>query len=184
MFSTKLEIQKINDYFKTFVLEHRNAVSFDEILNKNIIKIETTLNVNFHNNWEYLMTLTLIIEKVYNVQSIVTEDNYFRFELTNDERIQDKGSTKIEALFSCCYQVLEKYNIEKLPYFNRGSEPFDLEDFDEKYNDEGFKELGTKEYFKTLNVNELVSMLKVTKQDNPSKLKLIMWLESEINKRK
>lgn len=186
MFSTNEEIKAINTYFREFVLQ-QNDYFFDEILGKTIKKIASDTETEFSQNWENLIALMQIIERVYNLKSIVTEDNYYRFEFHNDENIQDKGPTKIDALFSCCYQTIKKYWDRKAPYFNRGVEPFgvdDFEEFEEDYNDEGLKENGTKEFLKTLTTSELVSMYKVAKKDNPTKLKFIGWLEQELESRK
>ncbi|MBS1775986.1 MAG: hypothetical protein IPK18_00520 [Sphingobacteriales bacterium] len=186
MFSTNKEIKAINLYFKEFVLQH-NDYFFDKHLEKTIKKIESETETDFSENWENLIALMQIIERTYNLKAIITENNYYRFEFHNAENIQDKGATKIDALFSCCYQTLRKYWNENAPYFNRGVEPFDISDFDEteeEFNDEGFKEIGTKEFLKTITTNELLSMLKVTKKDNPTKLKFISWLEQELEKRK
>lgn len=186
MFATQEEIKTINSYFKEFVLQH-NDYFFDEQLDKTIKKIATETETDFSENWENLIAVMQIVERVYDLKSIITENNYCRFEFLNDENIQDKGATKIEALFSCCYQTLKKYWNENAPYFNRGVEPFDISDFDEteeEFNDEGFKENGTKEFLKTITTSELVSMYKVTKKDNPTKLKFIGWLEKELESRK
>lgn len=186
MFATKEEIKAINSYFKEFVLQH-NDYFFDELLDKIIKKIESEIETDFSENWENLIAVMQIIERVYTLQSIITENNYYRFEFLNSENIQDKGATKIEALFGCCYQTLRKHWNKNAPYFNRGFEPFDISDFEEteeEFNDEGFKEIGTKEFLKSITTNELVSMLKVTKKDNPTKLKFIGWLEQELENRK
>lgn len=128
MFATNQELEKINAYFKDFVIENRYCYSFDTVLEENIKKIIDKTQPTFHKSWDELTTLMLIIEEVYNVKSIITEKNYYRFEFQNNKRIQDKGSTKIDALFSCCYRTLEKYWKTEAPYFNRGVEPFDLDD--------------------------------------------------------
>ena len=185
MFSTQKEIKAINSYFKEFVLQHNDYV-FDEQLDKAIKKIECETETDFSENWENLIAVMQIIERVYNLKSIITENNYYRFEFHKEENIQDKGATKIEALFSCCYQTLRKYWNNNAPCYNRGVEPFDISEFDEteeEFNDEGFKETGTKEFLKTITTNELDSMLKVTKKDNPTKLKFIGWLEQELENR-
>lgn len=186
MFATQEETKAINSYFKEFVLQHSDYF-FDELLDKTIKKIESEIETDFCRNWENLIALMQIIERTYNLKSIITENNYYRFEFHDAENIQDKGATKIDALFSCCYQTLKRYWNENAPYFNRGVEPFDISDFDEteeEFNEEGFKEIETKEYLKTIPTKELVSMLKVTKKDNPTKLKFIGWLEKELENRK
>ncbi len=186
MFSTKEEIKAINSYFKDFVLQHNDSF-FDELLDKTIKKIETEYETDFSENWENLTALMQVIERVYNLKSIITESNYYRFEFLNDENIQDKGATKIEALFSCCYQTLKKYWSENAPNYNNGVEPFNISDFDkteEEFNDEGFKENGTKEFLQTLTDSQLISMYKVTRKDNPNKLKFLSWLETELENRK
>jgi hypothetical protein len=75
------------------------------------------------------MLLTETIEGVFNVRKISLESNYCRFEFHDGYRIQDKAMNKFRALYSCCYQTLdEKWTNHKAPEFDRGSEPFDLED--------------------------------------------------------
>lgn len=133
MIATKDEIKAVNFHFKKFVLE-KNHYSSDTELNKLIDKISKDNEADFSKNWENIICLTQMIENVYNVKSIVTEDNYFRFEFNNNENIQDKGETKIEALFGCCYKTLKKYWNEKAPNLNNGIEPFDLEEFEEENN--------------------------------------------------
>lgn len=124
MFSTKKEITAINSYFKKFLVQHRDEYS-DELFKETVAKIESEGNTDFLKNWNNLMILLETIERIYDVKSIITERNYFRIEFHDNQNVQDKGSTKIEALFGCCYQILEKYWKEKAPYFNRGFEPFD-----------------------------------------------------------
>ena len=128
MFATNQELEKINAYFKDFIIEHKGYTSFDTVLEENIKIIEAKSKPTFHKSFDNLTSLMLIIEKVYNIESIITHRNYYRFEFPNNKRIQDKGSTKMDALFSCCYQTLEKYWKTEAPYFNRGVEPFDLDD--------------------------------------------------------
>jgi CRISPR/Cas system CSM-associated protein Csm2 small subunit len=184
MFSTNEEIEAINSYFKQFVLQHNDSF-FDEVLDKTIKKITNQDKPDFRQNWENLIALMQIIERVYNLKSIITEDNYYRFEFHNNDNIQDKGVTKIEALYSCCYQTLKKYWNDNAPYFNRGAEPFDVSDFDnDTFNDEGFKENGIKEFLQTLTDNKLLSLYEVTKKYNPNKVKFLSWIEIELEKRK
>lgn len=186
MFSTKEELNEINSYLKEFILQHKEY-SFDELLNKTVKNIESENEIDFSENWENLIALMQIVERVYNLKSIITESNYYKFEFHNDENIQDKGATKIEALFSCCYQTLKKYWKKDVPTFNNGVEPFGISDFDEleeAFNDEGFKENRTIEFLKTLTESQLVSMYKVTRKDNPNKVKLLDWLETELKNRK
>lgn len=128
MFATNQELEKINAYFKDFVIENRHCYSFDTVLEENIKKIIDKTQPTFHKSWDELISLMQIIEEVYEVKSIITERNYYRFEFQNKDRIQDKGSMKIDALFSCCYRTLERYWKIDAPYFNRGVEPFDLDD--------------------------------------------------------
>ncbi len=37
------------------------------------------------------MVLVIIIERVYDVQNIITHDNYVRFEFEDQNSVQDKG---------------------------------------------------------------------------------------------
>lgn len=60
----------------------------------------------------------------------------------------------------------------------------DFAETEEEFNDEGFKENGTKEFLQTLTNSQLVSMYKVTRKDNPNKLKFLSWLETELENRK
>lgn len=126
MHSNNSEIKEINLYFKKFVSQYDDFY-FDVQLNATIKKINNETETDFSENWENLIALMEIIERIYNVKSIVTENNYFRFEF-HDGNIQDKGVTKIDALYSCCYKTLKKYWSETIPNFNRGLEPFDLDD--------------------------------------------------------
>ena len=129
MFSTEEELKAINSYFREFVLLNKNNGYFYGPIEESLKKIEAEKEIDFNLRWEYLIVLMTIVEKVYDVKSIITERNYFRFEFHNDQNIQDKGETKIDALFSCCYQTLKKYWNVKAPFFNRGVEPFDSTDF-------------------------------------------------------
>jgi hypothetical protein len=129
MKTNNIEINEINKYFREFILENRDSFFYDEISKQSIKKIESKPDAEFHSNWNFLMLLTEIIESVFNVHGISLESNYCRFEFQNGYRIQDKAMNKFGALYSCCYQTLdEKWTNHKAPEFDRGSEPFDLDE--------------------------------------------------------
>ncbi len=187
MSSTNNHINETDSYFKRFAIQHKDYLIFDELSEKTIAIIESEIQTNFTSNWRNLIVLMQIIERVYKLKSIITEENYFRFEFRDDENIQDKGATKIDALYSCCYQTLRKYWKEDVTVINLEVDSHDVDEFDktkEEYNEEGFKEYSTKEFLKSITDSQLVSMYKVTKYDNPSKVKLISWLKQELDKRK
>ena len=121
---TDKEIIEINSYFKNFLMEHIDGFS-KESSRETVNGIGNQENIDFSKDWNYLILLMETIEHVYDFKSIVTEKNYFRFEFHDGENIQDKGSTKIEALYSCIYQTLRKFWGRNPPNFNRGVEPFD-----------------------------------------------------------
>lgn len=54
-----------------------------------------------------------IIEKIYGVKSIVTEMNYFRFEFQGDERVQDKGMMKREALLFAAIKLWKDFGMKR-----------------------------------------------------------------------
>lgn len=186
MISSNEKIKETNSYFKDFVLKNKDVL-FDELIKKSIKKIESEKETDYSRNWENLIVLMQIIERVYNLKSIITEDNYFRFQFHNDEDIQDKGANKIDALYSCCYQTLKRYWKENNSNYETETEFFNINDvdkLDEDFNDEGLKENQTKDFLKALPDEELISFYNVVKINNPNKVKFLSWFESEIKSRK
>lgn len=127
---TTSEIKKANKYLQKFVIEHQNNIFFsDKIQQKYVISIARGKEVHFDSNWNYLMTLVEIIEQVYSVREITLQNNYCCFELDNDYRIQDKGFSKLEAIYNCCFRVLKEFwKEEAIPLVQKVIEPFDEED--------------------------------------------------------
>jgi len=124
--------KEINQYFKKFILSHTDYFHSDELDTKIRKKLEKLSNVPFDSDWNYLMYLVQLIENMYSpfgVDGFVSKDNYFRFEFGDGERIQDKGITKMDAIYKCCYRALSAYwKGEVSPSFKLGGEPFDLDD--------------------------------------------------------
>ncbi|MDY3345688.1 hypothetical protein PG326_10635 [Riemerella anatipestifer] len=77
---------------------------------------------------------------------------------------------------------MKKHWNEKAPNYYNGVEPFNISDFNKV--EEGFKENGIKEFLQTLTDSQFVSMYKVTRRDNPNKVKFLSWLEVELENRK
>jgi hypothetical protein len=127
---TTTEIKTVNNYFQNFVIEYQSDIYFsDKIQQKYVINIAQGKEVHFDSNWNYLMTLVEIIEQVYSVREITLQNNYCCFVLDNDCRIQDKGFTKLDAIYNCCFQVLNEYwKEEATPVVQKFVEPFDEED--------------------------------------------------------
>lgn len=122
------EIYVINQYFGKFVLQHIG--SFDEIALKIAKQIENNHNAPFDSDWNYLMTLVQLIENRYCTNGFESADNYFGFHTETCQNIQDKGETKMDAIYSCCHRALKEFwKDEPAPFFPRGCEPFDKEDF-------------------------------------------------------
>lgn len=129
MFSDTKEKQEINRYFKIFVTTHMSGYYFDEPEATIIKNMEQLDEVPFDSDWNFLMTLVQLIEKKYCYQGFVSDRNYFRFEIEDHRFIQDKGPTKMDAIYSCCLNTLINYwKEEKAPFFYQGGEPFDLDD--------------------------------------------------------
>ena len=123
------EIYEINQYFHKFVSQHKGYAHFDELALSIGKQIEKIPNVPFDSDWNYLMTLVQLIENVYCNNGFESRDNYFGFHTENGQNIQDKGETKMDAIYSCCHRALKEYwKEETAPSFSRGVEPFD-EDF-------------------------------------------------------
>jgi len=134
-YSISNEKQEINRYFQKFILLPQNHCHIENHCNidephANIRKkIEQLHNVPFNSDWNYLMTLVQIIENKFCRMGFVSEDNYCRFEFGDYKSIQDKGMTKMDAMYSCCYRTLKAYWKEEIaPPFHRGAEPFDPAD--------------------------------------------------------
>ena len=120
------ELNEINQYFRKFVSHYKDYIHFDEITFRIAKQIANTPGAPFDSDWNYLMTLVQLIEVIYCRHGFISQDNYFRFELENNERIQDKGSNKMDAIYSCCHRVLKEYwKDEAAPHLNRGCEPFE-----------------------------------------------------------
>ncbi len=118
----------INEYFREFVINHKDVVSFDEHCSKWIREIEQNNSTVFHNNWNYIMVLVQIIERLYSVCKIITSDNYVGFEM-QDVTIQDKGPTKLDAYYIVCFKTLQRYWIEgQTTERYKNCEPFDEHD--------------------------------------------------------
>lgn len=126
MDSHSFQNQEINRYFQKFILSSQSYCHIDEP-HTNIRKnIEHLHDVPFNSDWNYLMTLVQIIENKYCRMGFASQDNYFRFELGDYKSIQDKGMTKMDAIYSCCYRTLKEYWKEDIaPPFHGGAEPFD-----------------------------------------------------------
>lgn len=122
-------IQKINRYFKKFISSNKRSAYFEEPEATIIKNMEQLDEVPFDSDWNYLMTLVQLIESMYCHHGFISDRNYFRFDIPKDRSVQDKGPTKMEAIYSCCYQALnENWKEGIAPPFNRGGEPFDLYD--------------------------------------------------------
>ena len=120
-------ILKNNQYFKKFMLSHRNFT--DGTISKKDFKAQ--VNIPFDTDWNYLMMLVCTIEDHFQVSEFVSSHNYFRFAFENRRNVQDKQPTKFEAIYSCCYEMLREFwKQEKapVPLFSRGGEPFDEND--------------------------------------------------------
>ena len=122
------EIYEVNKYFGKFVTQ--NANSFDDFVLKIVKQIESNPNPPFDSDWNYLMTLVQLIEEMYCRQGFISDRNYFGFHTESGKNIQDKGETKMDAIYSCCHRALKEFwKEDPAPYFPRGCEPFDIDDF-------------------------------------------------------
>ena len=124
------EIYEINQYFHKFVSQHKDYFHFDDIAVRIGKQIENIPNVPFDSDWNYLMTLVQLIEEIYCHHGFISDRNYFGFHTETGQNIQDKGDTKMDAIYSCCHKALKEYwKEETAPLFSRGVEPFDEDDF-------------------------------------------------------
>jgi hypothetical protein len=131
---TDSEIKKLNSYFRDFIISKNCKDHFykDSAEYQTILYIEKVEDISFHNNWEYMMALIISIEKLYNLSSIDTRDNYVRFMFESRGGIQDKGFDKLNAFYLCCFKALEVLWKEKKPPFSYESgEPFAIDEFDD-----------------------------------------------------
>lgn len=120
------KIKNLNKYFKDFVLAHKDSFYQEEYERNTVENIQKNDDVPFHNNWNYLMIIVQIIEKKWHLEKIETHDNWVRFSLTDSDAFQDKGMTKIEAFYLCCFRILEHMWKEQQPPFDlENHEPFD-----------------------------------------------------------
>ncbi|GHB48382.1 hypothetical protein [Mongoliitalea lutea] len=120
------QINKVNAYFYAFILSKGKG---DRLIFEGLQEpISFNVVPDFFENWDNMMTLVECIEDSFSVTAIVTRLNYVKFEFENGDLIQDKGSDKLEAFFGCCYQVLTKNWSKGGTYFDRGGEPFNLDE--------------------------------------------------------
>ena len=122
------ELLLLNSYFREFVLSHKDFLS-DEPEGDAMYKILKYETIAFDRSWAYLMVVVEIIEKKWGIggyTKIEMHDNCVRFELGEYNIFQDKRWTKREALYSCCFQALEKLWKDREPPFKYSSnETFD-----------------------------------------------------------
>lgn len=120
------EIKVINKYFRDFTIAHSDFFRNDDYENNLLLKIQKKENIPFHKNWEFIMILVQIIEKKWQLEKIETHDNWVRFSFDNGGGIQDKGMTKIEAFYLCCFKIIAKlWKEHKPPFSYQNMEPFD-----------------------------------------------------------
>lgn len=124
------EIKTVNKYFKKFVIENYNNIYFAKKKQQEYVNnILQRKSIHFESDWNYLMTLVEIIEHMFSVREINIAKNYCCFEFENDIRIQDKGMSKINAIYNCCFQALtELWKEELTPFEQKYVEPFDYVD--------------------------------------------------------
>lgn len=186
MIESTQKIQAVNNYCKEFLLGHKEMMFNYEI--EDVIKeMSGKDNLDFTSDWKYLMILVQTLEIVFEIKSIVIEDNYCRFEFKTLEPIQDKGRTKKQAVFQCCYRALDILWNKPAPVYEFGSEPFaneELTENTEDYNHEGFKETQMKSQLSNLSDYELEAILEITTRDNSEKLLLLNLITTEIEERK
>ena len=127
---SSMQIQQVNQYFKRFISNKRNSFFLSEdVHHKNVEKIQKLSDVHFESNWNYLMALVQSIEDAYSLTVMRCQDNYCSFEFANHYRIQDKGMTKMEAIYNCCFRTLsELWNEEPSLNMKSNIEPFDEDD--------------------------------------------------------
>lgn len=120
------EKKAINKYLREFVIAHNDFFREADFEKNTIIKIQKRENIPFHKNWEYLMVLVQLIENKWKLEKIETCDNWVKFSSNHFDNIQDKGMTKMEAFYLCCFKTLTKlWKEQKPPLIYENHEPFD-----------------------------------------------------------
>ncbi len=126
MLTSAKEKKEINKYFRDFIITHNDFFSNVNPEKNTVIKIQKRENIPFHNKWEFLMVLVQLIESKWSLEKIETRDNWVRFSFNNFDGIQDKGMTKIEAFYLCCFKILSRlWKEHKPPFEYENHEPFD-----------------------------------------------------------
>ena len=75
------------------------------------------------------MTLVQVIEPVYSVRAIKVVVNNYYIEFENDIQIQDKGMSKMDAIYNCSFRTLCKFCEEETTLFiQKTLEPFNKKD--------------------------------------------------------
>ena len=122
----KQTINKLNWYLTEYVSEKNSQnTSIKDIFDKPLQEGEI---INFHSDWNHLMSLLEIIEANNPIENTICDRNYFKIQATSDDAsIQDKGINKLEAIFKVCVQFLSA-NWRKAPIDTRSIEPFDKDD--------------------------------------------------------
>lgn len=122
----KQTINKLNWYLTEYVSEKRtHNTSIKDIFDKPLQEGEI---INFHSDWNYLMSLLEIIEVNHLIENTICSRNYFKMQPTNDDAsIQEKGVNKLEAVFKVCVQFLSA-NWKTAPIDTRSIAPFDKDD--------------------------------------------------------
>jgi len=125
MILSKKDQIEINKYFRNFVIQYKDVISFEANSYYIIKEIESKKELDFCNNWNYIMVLVLIIEKYYGINQIVSHDNYVGFKIENDT-IQDKSFSKLCAYYLVCFKTLKKFWKQgDFPFSYENTEPFD-----------------------------------------------------------
>lgn len=130
MSELRREELKINKYFRKFVIKYCNRIGFDEIPNNIISEIKTNEKIDFISDWNYMTTLIILVEKIFEVNEILTRDNYVRFELAKNIIYQDKGMNKLDAFNNCIYHLLTEEWDEKKPFEYDSGESYLKEDYE------------------------------------------------------
>lgn len=116
----------LNKYFKNFVLAQKDSFYQEDYERITIENIQKNDDIPFHENWDYLMMIVQVIENIWHLEKIETHDNWVRFSFTDFDTFQDKGRTKIDAFYLCCFRVLEHmWKEQNLPFAYENHEPFD-----------------------------------------------------------
>jgi len=204
MFSNDKNIQEVNTYFHQFITS-----KFDYALKHPPFNNATNNTLLYHSDWNWIMNLIQLIERSNIVPLLYVEfhNNYCRFYSPSGiGRIhQDKGRNLIEAMYICCYNLLQKYWKEKeAPLVSMLGEPFSIDEFDDdiqeteptidkiermsspqekRFNDEGFKEQESRAFFGALTNEQLTSMYNITRKQNPHLPKFIQWMKEELDSR-